>query len=196
MQVSPADKITHYQSYIPNLCKKHIFPLFISSHGRWRAREERGWKIKSFLFSYTWRAKWHISCIYKAKAFLSYNSLISACATVLLQKNGKGVIACGIPLSLVIMHSPRVGTAETPPSQLPAGGNGGGMVTLMRTAKGYILLFTGHLRCHLRFHSYTRAETWPYLWKLQDWLSPKSSCASNKRYFPRECRGLGRDTWL
>lgn len=24
------------------------------------------------------------------------------------------------------MHSPRVGTAETPPSKLPAGGNGGG----------------------------------------------------------------------
>lgn len=33
------------------------------------------------------------------------------------------------------MHSPRVGTAETPPSKLPAGGNGGGMLPPMRKAK-------------------------------------------------------------
>lgn len=33
------------------------------------------------------------------------------------------------------MHSPRVGTAETPPSKLPAGGNGGEMLTPMQKAK-------------------------------------------------------------
>lgn len=45
------------------------------------------------------------------------------------------MIDCGIPLSFVIMHSPRVGTAETPPSKLPAGGNGGGMLPPMWKAK-------------------------------------------------------------
>lgn len=114
---------------------------------------------------------------------------------VLLQKNGKGVIACGIPLSSVIMHSPRVGTAETPPSKLPAGGNGGGMITLMRTAKEYIhsLLATlGACFTHTQGQGYGLISG---NCRAGSAINPPVQVIRDT--FQEELhRGLDRDTWL
>lgn len=92
------------------------------------------------------------------------------------------------------MHSPRVGTAETPPSQLPAGGNGEGMLTLMQKTKDAQSTSCSSLATLGAHFTHTRGHGHGLI---------SGNCRADSALSPPEhvgkeelCSGLGRDTWL